>query len=91
MGRPGPSAEKRRRARFTVVAEARGPRGGRRATLLGRDVYGSAAVLLARAAEGLREGDVRGVGALAPAEAFEARAFVAKLAPLIQLESLVDF
>ena len=91
VGRLGPSAEKRRRARFTVVAEARGPRGRRRATLLGRDVYGSAAVLLARAAQGLRDGDVRGAGALAPAEAFEPRGFVAKLAPLIQLESLVDF
>jgi short subunit dehydrogenase-like uncharacterized protein len=91
VGRAGPSAERRRKARFTVVAEARGPRGGRRATLLGRDVYGSAALLLARAVEALRDGEAQGLGALAPAEAFEARAFATKLAPLIQLESLVDF
>jgi short subunit dehydrogenase-like uncharacterized protein len=91
VGRAGPSPEKRRKARFTVVAEARGPRDGRRATLLGRDVYGSAALLLARAVQALRDGEERGAGALAPAEAFKARAFVAKLAPLIQLESLVDF
>jgi hypothetical protein len=47
--------------------------------------------VLARAAEALRAGEARGTGALAPAEAFEARAFVAKLAPLLQLESLVEF
>jgi hypothetical protein len=74
-----------------VVAEARGAGRGRRATLLGRDVYGSAALLLARGAEALRDGEARGTGTLAPAEAFEAREFVAKLAPLLQLESLVDF
>jgi short subunit dehydrogenase-like uncharacterized protein len=91
VGRAGPSLEKRRRARFTVVAEARGPGGGRRATLLGRDVYGSAALLLARAVEALRDGDARGVGVLAPAEAFAPREFVAALAPLIQIESVVDF
>jgi short subunit dehydrogenase-like uncharacterized protein len=91
VGAAGPSPERRRRAQFTVVAEGRGPRGGRRATLLGRDVYGSAALLLAQAAQALRDGEARGTGALAPAEAFEAQGFVAKLAPLIQLESLVDF
>ena len=91
VGRAGPSAEKRRRARFSTVVEAAGPRGGRRATLIGRDVYGTAALLLARGAQALREGEARGVGALAPAEAFEARVFVSRLAPLVQLESLVDF
>jgi short subunit dehydrogenase-like uncharacterized protein len=91
VGRSGPSAEKRHRATFTVVAEARRAGRGRRATLLGRDVYGTAALLLARGAEALRDGAVRGQGALAPAEAFEPRAFLAKLAPLIQLESAVDF
>jgi short subunit dehydrogenase-like uncharacterized protein len=91
VGRRGPPPERRRKATFTVVAEARGPGRGRRATLLGRDVYGSAALVLARAAEALRAGEARGTGALAPAEAFEARAFVAKLAPLLQLESLVEF
>jgi short subunit dehydrogenase-like uncharacterized protein len=91
VGRAGPSGEKRRRARFTVVAEARGARGGRRVTLLGRDVYASAALVIARGVEALREGEARGVGALAPAEAFAAREFVARLAPLVQVESVVDF
>lgn len=90
VGRSGPPAEKRRKATFTVVAEARGPHGGRRATLLGRDVYGTAALLLARAAEALRDGDVRGVGALAPTEAFVPSEFLGKVAPLVQLESIVD-
>lgn len=92
VGRPGPRPEKRRKATFTVVAEARDlGGGGRRATVIGRDVYGTAALLLGRAVEALRDGEVRGVGALAPAEAFESREFLAKLAPLVQLESLVDF
>ena len=92
VGRVGPSAEKRRRARFTIVAEARSTRGeGRRVTLLGRDVYGSAALVIARGVEALRDGEARGVGALAPAEAFAASGFVAKLAPLVQVESVVDF
>jgi short subunit dehydrogenase-like uncharacterized protein len=90
VGRPGPPPEKRRRATFSIVAEATGPRGGRRATLIGRDVYGTAALVLARGAQALREGEARGAGALAPAEAFEPGAFVTRLAPLVQLESLVD-
>jgi short subunit dehydrogenase-like uncharacterized protein len=92
VGRPGPPPEKRRKASFTVVAEARDRTGsGRRATVIGRDVYGTAALLLARAAQALSAGEVQAVGALAPAEAFESREFLAKLAPLVQLESLVDF
>jgi short subunit dehydrogenase-like uncharacterized protein len=90
VGGAGPSLDKRRRATFSVVAEARGPGGGRRATILGRDVYGTAALLLARAAHGLASGDVSGTGALAPAEAFEPRAFLGRVAPLLQLESLVE-
>jgi hypothetical protein len=76
---------------FSIVAEATGPRGGRRATLIGRDVYGTAALVLARGAQALRGAEVRGAGALAPAEAFDPRAFVTLLAPLVQLESPVDF
>jgi short subunit dehydrogenase-like uncharacterized protein len=91
VGRPGPSVEKRRKTTFTVVAEARREGRGRRVTLLGRDVYGTAALLLARAAEALRDGEVSGAGALAPSEAFEPRSFAARLAPLIELESVVDF
>ena len=92
VGRPGPPPEKRRKAIFSTVAEAVGPGGGRRATLIGRDVYGTAALVLARGAQALRDGEARGsLGALAPAEAFEPSAFVTRLAPLVQLESLVDF
>jgi short subunit dehydrogenase-like uncharacterized protein len=91
VGPSGPSAESRRQATFAVVAEARREGRGRRVTLLGRDVYGTAALVLARAAEALRDGEVSGVGALSPSEAFAPRRFVAKLAPLIQLESVVDF
>jgi short subunit dehydrogenase-like uncharacterized protein len=90
VGRAGPPPEKRRRTTFSVVAKARGPSGARRATILGRDVYGTAAQLLARAAHGLASGDVSKTGALAPAEAFEPRAFLGRVAPLLQLESVVD-
>ncbi len=90
VGGEGPPPEKRRKARFTVVAEARGPRGARRATILGRDVYGTAALLLSRAAHGLARDEVSQRGALAPAEAFEARQFLGRAAPLLQLESVVD-
>jgi short subunit dehydrogenase-like uncharacterized protein len=90
VGGAGPAPDKRRKATFTVVAEARGQGGGRRATILGRDVYGTAALLLARAAQGLASGDVTGTGALAPAEAFEPRSFLGRVAPLLPLESLVD-
>ena len=90
VGGSGPAPEKRRNATFSVVAEARGQGGGRRATILGRDVYGTAALLLARAAHGLASGEVSDTGALAPAEAFEPRPFLGRVAPLLQLESLVD-
>jgi short subunit dehydrogenase-like uncharacterized protein len=92
VGRPGPPPEKRRQATFSTVAEAVGPGGGRRATLIGRDVYGTAALVLARGAQALRDGEARSsLGALAPVESFEPRGFVNRLAPLVQLESLVDF
>jgi short subunit dehydrogenase-like uncharacterized protein len=85
-----PSSERRQRTRFAVVAEARNRSGGRRATLGGRDVYGVTALLLARGALALRDGEARGTGALSPAEAFEASSFLERIAPLLQLESLVD-
>ena len=90
VGPAGLTPEKRRKTTFSVVAEARGPSGARRATILGREVYGTAAQLLARAAHGLANGEVSKAGALAPAEAFEPRAFLARNAPLLQLESVVD-
>jgi len=83
--RPDPPEEKRREARFAVVAEARGPAGGRHVALTGSDVYGLTALLVARGAEALLAGEARGAGALAPAEVFEARSFLEKLAPLLVL------
>jgi short subunit dehydrogenase-like uncharacterized protein len=84
----GPSEERRRRNRFTVVGEARGPGGARRATLTGSDVYALTALLIVRGAEALRRGDARSAGALAPAEAFDARTFADALAPLLQVDSV---
>jgi short subunit dehydrogenase-like uncharacterized protein len=74
--------------RFAVVAEARGPGGARRATLVGSDVYGLTALLVAEGARALRDGEARGTGALAPAEAFDAHGLVRRLAPLLQLVSI---
>jgi hypothetical protein len=68
------------------VAEARGAEAERRVALTGTDVYGLTALIVARGAEALARGEVRGAGALAPAEAFEAAAFVERLAPLLRRE-----
>jgi short subunit dehydrogenase-like uncharacterized protein len=86
----GPSASRRERTRLAVVAEARGPRGGRRVTLTGRDPYGLTALLIAHGAAALREGEACGAGTLAPAEAFEARALIERLEPLLRIESEQD-
>jgi hypothetical protein len=86
-GSEGPSAESRRASRFVVVAEARGAAGSGRAVLTGSDPYGLTALLLVRGAEALIAGEARGAGVLAPAEAFDARALVARLGPLLQTGS----
>ena len=83
----GPTEKGRRTANFAVVAEARGPAGGHRAVLSGSDVYGLTALLLVRGAEALRAAAVRGAGVLAPAEAFDARPFLERLAPLLEVTS----
>jgi short subunit dehydrogenase-like uncharacterized protein len=85
--RGDPSEEQRREARFTVVAESRGALGGRRVTLGGSDPYGLTALLIAHAAQALLAGEARGAGALAPAEAFDARGFLDRLAPLLAIQS----
>jgi short subunit dehydrogenase-like uncharacterized protein len=85
-----PSEERRARAQFAVVAEARGPAGSRRATVTGRDPYGLTGRLIATAAAALAGGEVRGTGALAPAEAFDARDLAAELAPLLEIASVED-
>ena len=86
----GPSEGRRAKTRFAVVAEARGPQGSRRVTLTGTDVYGLTALLIARGADALRKDEVKARGTLAPAEAFEPRAFIEKLAPQIRIESEED-
>ncbi len=72
FGPSGPSEASRRKSRFTVVAEARGPGGTGRAVVEGTDVYGLTALLIVRGAEALLAGEARGTGVLAPAEAFDA-------------------
>lgn len=90
IGPLGPPDDKRAGARFTVVAEARGRSGARRVTVAGSDVYGLTARLIVRGAEALRDGEARGVGALAPVEAFDVHAFAPRLAPLLRIESVED-
>ncbi len=86
----GPAVDRRRRARFAVVAEAVGEAGGRRTTLVGSDVYGVTAAAIVRGTEALRRGEARGAGALAPAEAFDAAPLANGLSPLMRLESVDD-
>jgi len=92
-GRVGgnPSATRRAGNNWTVVAEAR--RGGEtsRATLIGRDTYGLAALLVAHGARALRDGEAQGVGALAPAEAFDVHTFAPRLAPLLEVAAVDTF
>jgi short subunit dehydrogenase-like uncharacterized protein len=88
LRRAAAGADGRRSDSFAVVAEARGPDGARRAVLVGSDVYRLAALLVAEGARALHAGEVRGVGALAPAEAFDARRLVERCAPLLQLVSI---
>lgn len=92
-GRVGgdPSPTRRAGNNWTVVAEARRGGEGRRATLVGRDTYGLAALLVAHGARALRDGEARGVGALAPAEAFDVHAFAPRLAPLLEVTALDRF
>jgi short subunit dehydrogenase-like uncharacterized protein len=86
----GPSERRRERNRFIVIAEARGPAGGRRAAVTGSDVYGLTALLIARGAEALRADEARGSGVLAPAEAFEVRTLASRLAPLLEIGEIAD-
>jgi short subunit dehydrogenase-like uncharacterized protein len=86
----GPSDARRARTEFAVVAEARGTEGRRRVTLAGHDVYGLTAFLIARGAAALRDAEVTAAGTLAPAEAFDARALIERLSPLIRIESEQD-
>jgi short subunit dehydrogenase-like uncharacterized protein len=81
----GPGNAGRSKARWAVVAEARGTSRRRRVTLVGNDVYGLTARLLVTAAEALLAGEIAEAGALAAAQAFDARALVSRLEPLVRL------
>jgi short subunit dehydrogenase-like uncharacterized protein len=85
FGPAGPSEAARLKNRFAVVAEARGPGGSGRATLVGGDPYDLTALLIVRGAEALLAGEARGTGVLAPAEAFDARTFAARLEPYLRI------
>ena len=63
-GRVGgnPSPDRRAGNTWTVVAEAYRGGEGRRATLVGTDTYGLAALLVAHGARALRDGEARGGG-----------------------------
>ncbi len=86
VGPDGPGEVRRRKARFTVVAEARGPGGAGHAVLTGTDVYALTALLLVRGAQALIADEARAAGVLAPAEAFDARTLAGRLHPLLRIE-----
>jgi short subunit dehydrogenase-like uncharacterized protein len=85
FGPSGPSEASRRKSRFTVVAEARGPGGTGRAVLEGADVYGLTALLIVRGTEALLAGEAHGSGVLAPAEAFDAHTLAGRLEPYLRI------
>jgi len=85
LGPAGPSDASRRKSRFAVVAEARGPAGEGRAVLAGTDVYGLTARLIVVGAQALEAAEARGTGVLAPAEAFDARTLVGRLEPFLTI------
>lgn len=73
----GPSEDKRRGARFVIVATARGEDGSlSRAIARGSDVYGLTAVTLVQAAELLGRPGHERAGAIGPAAAFDAVQFL---------------
>ena len=85
FGPSGPSEASRRKSRFAVVAEARGPGGEGRAVVVGSDVYGLTGRLIVTGAQALTAGEARGTGVLAPAEAFDARTLAGRLDPLLTI------
>ena len=85
LGPSGPSEASRRKSRFTVVAEARGPGGEGRAVVEGTDPYGLTARLIVVGAQKLDAGEARGTGVLAPAEAFDARTLAVRLEPFLTI------
>jgi short subunit dehydrogenase-like uncharacterized protein len=72
----GPSPEDRAAARFTIVCDVTRGRTVRRGIVRGRDVYGLTGAALARGAVIAARGEIPRSGALAPAQAFDPRAFL---------------
>ena len=64
---------------FVVEVVVRKGSGVRRAVAQGRDIYGFTAPLVVEAVERILDGRVRGSGALAPGEAFDAADFLRAL------------
>ncbi len=78
----GPSEQRRRAARFTIVALAHGEDGRtRRAIVRGGDVYGITAVTAVHGAALMAADGYDRAGVLAPAQAYDAAAFLAALQP----------
>ncbi len=67
----GPEEAQRKAARWAVIAEASGPKGQRRVTLQGPDVYGLTAVITVWAAEQMLSPGYDKAGVLGPAHAFD--------------------
>ncbi len=83
---PAPSAADasgRSAQRFVVDVRVQRGQRMRRAIASGRDIYAVTAPLLVEALQRILSGRVRGSGALAPGQAFDARDFLATLAPAI--------
>jgi short subunit dehydrogenase-like uncharacterized protein len=75
----GPSEEDRRAVRFKIVCDARSQDAERRGTVTGSDVYGLTAASVARAGVIAASRGFRGLGALAPSQAFDPREFLGGL------------
>ena len=75
----GPSEERRRRARFTIVCEARAGTRRRRGVIRGEDVYGMTARSIVAGALRCASPAFGKSGALAPSEAFDPARFLPEL------------
>jgi short subunit dehydrogenase-like uncharacterized protein len=88
--RGGPSEEEREESWFSILAEARGPEGTRRALVEGTDPYGLTGAATSRMALGLARGEWQAEGVLTSTQAFGPER-VPKLVPeFIEEAHLVD-
>lgn len=75
----GPKPQDRRKARFTIVCDARARARRRRGVVRGEDVYGLTARAVAVSAMRMASQGFEGKGALAPSQAFKPREFLSEL------------